>query len=65
MSILIKKVHGHDMGVVVKTCCLIKSPVFVMGVRVFDRLRLPPIPFLIFFKSCVVIYFDPLIVCYV
>ena len=32
-----KQVHGRDTGVVVKTCCMIKSPVFVMGVRVFDN----------------------------
>ena len=42
MGMFINKVHGYDMGVVVTTCCIIKSPVFVKGVRVFDKLRLPP-----------------------
>ena len=43
MGMFINKVHGHGMGVVVKTCCIIESPVFVMGVRVFYKLRLPPL----------------------
>ena len=42
MGMFINKVHGREMGVVVKTCCIIKYPFFVMGVRDFDKLRLPP-----------------------
>ena len=42
MGMFMNKVHGRDTGVVVKTCCIIKSLVFVMGVRVFDELSLQP-----------------------
>ena len=42
MGMFKSKVHGRDTGVVVKSCCIIKFSVFVMGVRVFDKLRLPP-----------------------
>ena len=38
MGMFLNKVHGRDTGVVVNTCCRIKSPVFVMGVRVFNKL---------------------------
>ena len=37
MGMFINKVHGRDMGDVAKTCCIIKSPVFIMDVRVFDK----------------------------
>ena len=36
------KVCGHGTGVVLEKCFIIKSHIFVMGVRVFDKYAFHP-----------------------